>query len=375
MSAPLLPPVNITVIGATGLIGRRHVSHIISEPSTRLTCIVEPTSAGAQLAEELSIPHYPSLESLLLAVGANEVQVDAAIIATPNATHVPLGILCVKHGLTCLIEKPLAVDAASAKALLQAMQAGAAGVGANGAKVLTGHHRRHNSYIRAAKAALDTGVLGEVIAFQGVWALLKDLPYFNDFAWRRTKGSGGPVLINLIHEVDNLRYLFGDVERVFAEKGPHTRGFEVEETVAVTLRFCGGLVGTFVLSDAVASPWNWEMATGENPLIEKTAQTVYTIMGTKGSLSLPEMRLWTYEGEAGNVGSSWLGKLKMDEALRTQIDDEMPFARQLRDLVDVHRGVKEPVCGALEGARSLAVVEAVIKSLESGMPVEIEKIG
>lgn len=56
-------------------------------------------------------------------------------------------------------------------------------------------------------------------------------------------------MINLSHEIDCLRYLFGNITRVYCEVGASTRGFPVDETGAVTLRFGSGVVGTFVFSE------------------------------------------------------------------------------------------------------------------------------
>lgn len=194
-------------------------------------------------------------------------------------------------------EKPIATEIASARELVRVGEE----VRGTSSRILVGHHRRFNSYIRAAKRAVSGGVLGKIIAFHGTWALLKPLDYF-DIEWRRQVGSGGPLLTNMIHEIDYLRYLFGDIVRVYVEPGTPTRRFEVEETVVMTLRMQSGAVGTFVLSDAVVSPYSWEGATGENPTVSATGLSVYTILGTKGSLSLPELRLWKY----AESQESWL---------------------------------------------------------------------
>lgn len=357
------------VIGAAGLIGIRHVQHVLDEPTTTLSCIVDPTPAGASLAEKLNVPNFGSVNALIAAKKAGEIAVDAAIVATPNQTHVPLGILCVDNDISVLVEKPVSVDSASAITLLQA--ASRAKARGSTARVLVGHHRRLNTYIRAAKKAVDSGVLGILVAFQGIWALLKDRPYF-DVEWRKTLGHGGPILINMIHEVDNLRYLFGDIGQVYVERGAETRAHEVEETIAMTLRFESGVVGTFVLSDAVASPYNWESASGENPLVEKKSQAVYTILGTRGSMSVPEMRRWNYDGQGGE--GNWRTAIEIDDSLKSEIDDVAPFTLQLRDLVAVHRGEKEPICSGLEGCKSLSVVEAITKSMESRQVVRVEVV-
>lgn len=68
------------------------------------------------------------------------------------------------------------------------------------------------------------------------------------------------ILINLVHDLDLMRYLFGDIVRVYCENGISTRSFSVEETGALTIKFASGTVGTFIFSDAAASPHNFEGA-------------------------------------------------------------------------------------------------------------------
>lgn len=152
-----------------------------------------------------------------------------------------------------------------------------AAANATGLKVLVGHHRRFNPYIVAAKQQLVDGKLGKgntllqtasssslcslVLAVQGEWTVLKPPEYFAPpTSWRGESKSGGVILINLVHDMDLLRYLFGDVVKVYCEKGPVTRKNSVEETGAVVLTFESGTIGTFIFSDAVASPRNWEGA-------------------------------------------------------------------------------------------------------------------
>lgn len=55
----------------------------------------------------------------------------------------------------------------------------------------------------------------------------------------------------MIHEVDIVRHLLGDIKRVYVEQGPRTRGYEVEETLALTLSFTNGAVGTYLISECV----------------------------------------------------------------------------------------------------------------------------
>ena len=114
----------------------------------------------------------------------------------------------------------------------------------------------------------------------------------------QTSSSGGVVLINLIHEVDLLQYLFGPISLISALETKKTRGYGAEEGAAILMRFESGIVGTFILSDSVPSPWNFEAGTGENPTIPKVENGggFYRVMGTKGSLSVPDSERWSYDG-------------------------------------------------------------------------------
>ena len=115
----------------------------------------------------------------------------------------------------------------------------------------------------AAKAAIDAGTLGRIAAVSAHFLLYKPQDYFAP-AWRRAKGAG-PVFINLIHDLDLLRHLIGEVAEVQAMKSNALRGFEVEDSAAMILRFESGAIGTITLSDSAVAPWSWEFAAGENP--------------------------------------------------------------------------------------------------------------
>jgi predicted dehydrogenase len=239
--------------------------------------------------------------------------------------------------------------------------------------LIVGHHRRFNSYVTTTKRLLDNSSLGRVIALVGIWATYKPDSYFaSPTVWRRSAVSGGPIFINLIHEIDILHYLFGPIVLVHAEATVSQRGYEAEEGAAIILKFESGLVGTFLLSDATPSPWNFEACTGENPMIARVGenQGFLKIIGAEGSLSVGDMSSWSY-GEA--VKKSWTN---MMNETRVAVDkaQRVPFELQVANLVGVVRGKESPVCSGAEGVRAVVVCEAIKRATLTGKPVSNSEI-
>jgi len=344
------PRVRIAVIGA-GLIGHRHIKYIQDDPRCRLTGVVDPYPQAQSLAQAAKTAYYPDIDSFLKRTDA-----EAVIIATPNDTHTPIGIRCAQAGLHLLVEKPIDADPANAEKLIDA--ANQAGVG-----MLVGHHRRFNPYIEAAKTILDEARLGSICAVNALWTTFKPDDYFN-VSWRRQPG-GGPVLINLIHDVDNLRYLFGDVTRVYAEMNSHIRRFPVEDTAAIVMRFNSGVLATIITSDTVASPYNFESATGENPLLHAAHQDCYRIFGTKATLSLPDMTLWQYTDKEKQGWAFPISSERIDVAF-----DE-PIKKQLRHFCDIARQGAVPRCSGADALKTLKSTLAVARAVKGAEPVEM----
>ena len=127
-------------------------------------------------------------------------------------------------------------------------------------------------------------MLGPIVAVVGTALFYKPDDYFDvGGGWRRQPG-GGPILLNLIHEVNNLLSLVGDIVRVQAVTSNATRGFPVEDTAAMVFTFANGALGTFLLSDAAASPRSWEQTVaGERELRRRTPTRTATTSPAPGA--------------------------------------------------------------------------------------------
>ncbi len=357
----------IAVFGA-GLIGARHVEAIVAEPGCELAAIIDPSKEAAALAARHGVDHFDDANAFTAAgaeAGAG-VGADAALIATPNSTHLPIARMCFAAGLPCLIEKPLADTVDDAWAIE------AEGRERN-IPVLVGHHRRHHDRTKQAVELISSGAIGTLAAAQVTWVLKKPAAYFAKGDWRVRRG-GGPVLINLIHEIDLLRFIVGEIVAVSAFYANNLRGNEVEDGAAVLLRFENGALGTVTLSDTAPSPWHFEGGSGENPTIAATGEDGMRLFGTKGSLAFPSMTLWQHDdGEEGHWGTPIRSRqLLSDQELTQGMGAETALREQLRHFCRVVRGQEPPLVSAQDGARNLAVAEALRQSAETGMMVELK---
>ena len=332
----------LAVVG-TGLIGRRHMEAIAAFPGARLVAVADPAPGAAAFASEAGVPHFETAEALM------DVAPDGVVIATPNRLHAAGAEVAIAAGVPVLVEKPLVDDLEAGRAMLAAAERA-------GVAVLCGHHRRHNALIKAAKAAIEAGRLGRIVTLAGTSWLMKPDDYF-DTPWRREPGAG-PVLINLIHEIDLARHFAGDIVAVQAMAG-HGRGFAVEDTAAVTLAFASGALGTFSVSDTVAAPWSWELTAAENPAYPATDATAMMIGGTHGSLEIPAAALWHY-----SEARSWwapIGRTSLVAGPRTD-----PLVAQIANFCGVIAGCEAPLVSGLDGLKALAVVDAIHRSIRSG---------
>jgi len=341
--------VRIAVAGA-GLIGRRHIEEVQASSSAKMAAIVDPGPAGPALAQEFRVPLYASLKELF-----EHDRPDGVILATPNQMHVQGGLECVEAGVPVVVEKPIGDTVEGATRLVEAAEA---------AKVplLTGHHRQHSPIMAKAREIIQSGVLGPIVAVTGSAMFYKPDDYFDvGGGWRREPG-GGPILLNLIHEVNNLLSLVGDIVSVQAMSSNATRGFPAEDTTAMLFRFANGALGTFMLSDTAASARSWEQTSQENkdyPTYED--EDCYHIAGTTGSLSVPTMRLKVFPGKR-----SWYEPFEISTE---QIERTDPLANQVEHFAAVIRGEAEPIVSGRDGLKTLRVIEAVTEAAKTGQIV------
>jgi len=334
----------IAVAGA-GLIGRAHIAALRASASCELSAVVDPSSS-AQAS-------FATIAELL-----RKDRPDGIVLATPNQFHVSQALECIEAGVAVLVEKPVADSLAEGEKLVREVER-------KRARVLVGHHRAHSPIMARAKEVVQAGHLGRIVAIMGSATFFKPDHYFDDGPWRKQQG-GGPILINMIHEVHNLRMLCGEIVAVQAIASHAVRNFPVEDTVATNLQFANGALGSFMLSDTAACPRSWEQTSQENkayPTYED--EDCYVIAGTNGSLSVPTMRLKTY---ARPEDRSWWKPFQVG---MVEITREDPIRLQMEHFGAVVRGEVQPVVSAADGLANLRVTEAITEAARTGAIVRL----
>jgi predicted dehydrogenase len=340
----------IAVIGA-GLIGRTHIDCALNGASVELVGIADPTPEADEIGRSAGVPCFSDYRDLLAKLRPRGV-----VVATPNATHAQIAIDCLEHGAAVLVEKPIADTIEDGQRIGEASRAA-------GLPVLVGHQRRHNTIVRKAKAIVSAGTLGRPVSATVLCTWLKPREYF-DVMWRRQQG-GGPILINLIHDIDLMRHLYGEIDAVQALASNAVRGFEVEDTAAVVLRFRNGALGTVSVSDTTAAPWNWDLSAGEAERFPRQDINAHFYSGTEGSLTLPRLEVWRYRRDQG-AAQGWHDPLTMEQ---TAVHTGSPYSEQLRHFAALVEGKEEPVCSAQDGLRTLEATLAVTRAAATGTQV------
>lgn len=345
-----MQPVQIAIVGASGAIGKRHIGFLKTNPETIPSALVDTAPQAEDLAKSHGIPLYADYREML-----DKARPDGVIVATPNTLHVPMALECIARKIPVLVEKPIAEDIGPALELTEAAET-------SGVPVLIGHHRRHSPILRRAVAAIEGGELGQLVSVVGMHLRRKSDAYFGA-AWRREEG-GGPLLINGAHEIDTMRMLCGEIEGLQAVTSNSARGFAVEDTIAVTIRFKNGVLGTLTISDAVQASWAWELSSGEDVRYAQELTDSMLVCGTKASLALPTLHLqWNEHG--GGEQDPLMRK-------RLPIAPADPWYEEVRHFARVVRGEEAPLVSPEDGTRTLAALLAIKRSAATRAWIDID---
>jgi len=303
----------------------------------------------------------------------------AADICTPHWDHHISAVACLQAGADVMVEKPIGLTVKASKKIIEA-------AGTNGRIVATAENVRRSLGMRTARWAIqERGMIGEPRMFFAQAAGYHPSDYTQNPAmqWRiRQETSGaGMVMDSGAHFVDAIRYLFGDVNRVYGEARTWSDDFyttpdgkrvqsDVEDTWTATMQFDGGLVGV----------WGWSKALPGRSF----RKAIY--YGTEGCIEEDEM-FHPFQGDALIVSKDGkqtsLRELSIEYLLGLSEGERARlFPGGIRDTVaiecwdflDAVVNRRAPEVDGWEGLKAKAISEAILESSRAGRSVTLEEV-
>ena len=285
---------------------------------------------------------------------------DGVILAPPTPVLAQTAKACARAGIPLLVEKPMACTLGEGISLLKECQR-------YKAPILVGYHQRYSIPVQALKDQLRSGRLGKILGVQCIWAVRKPYAYFQQ-PWRIVPNGGGPLMINICHEIDLLRFLLGEIREVNACLSNAGRGNQVEDSGIVSLVFQDGAMASIFFSDAAPSPCSYEATVHENPRIHPMQGNCYTFFGTRGTITFPGLDVFSYRNEHSG---DWLHEL---DVMKVAAGTEDPLLAELHHFIDVIRHGEAPRVDGAEGLMNLIVVEAIKLAWQERRTVKLEEM-
>lgn len=272
-------------------------------------------------------------------------EVDVVCICTPSGEHAAQVVRAAQAGKHVLVEKPMALNLASADAAIRACERAGVRLGV----VL---QRRAEPLFQRIRQAIDAGDLGGLTLSVVTIPYFRPASYYAQAAWRGTWAlDGGGVLMNQgIHLVDLLLWYMGDPVQVRAYASTLHRKIEVEDTLAATLRFKNGALATITATTTAAPgfPHRLEIyGTGGGIQVEGEAVGRWQLCEPAvAKVEPPECATVATAGAGGDPrGIAATGHISI-----------------VRDFIDAVRRGRAPLTDGHEGRRSVAAILAIYEA-------------
>ncbi|MEV8378085.1 Gfo/Idh/MocA family oxidoreductase [Kribbella sp. NPDC056861] len=320
-----------------GLIGAGNIAtvHVAAWQALGARVLVHSAAGAEELAAKYGLEVAPTLDGLLAAV-------DFVDIVTPSATHQEIALAAIRAGKDVICEKPLTLRASEAHELAEA--AAAAGV-----RVYPAHVVRYFPEYVAAHTAVVAGKIGKV----AVARFFRQASSPAGAGWyREVARSGGVIMDLMVHDLDQARWICGEVTSVYAVQSPPTvDGISPVNVAAhVTLTHEGGAISH------LRATWG---ATG-TPF-----KTGFSIAGSSGVLEYTSDQGIGYAEKLQGEGS------KADLLIPSSTLYESPYLTQLRELAAALKSGIEPRVVAADGAAAVYLAEAARESMATGRSVDM----
>jgi predicted dehydrogenase len=349
--------IQIGIIGA-GNIGNVHMNEFKKVPDAVIAAV---TDVYLPLAEARALEHgipkvHASYEAML-----EDPELDAVIIAVPNEMHAAIAIRALEAGKHVLLEKPMAINAESAKQIIRAHRS-------TDRVLMIAHQMRWESINLQVKEQIDKGALGQIYNVKAGWMRRKGIPGWGTWFTQMSKSGGGPLIDIGVHMLDLSLHLMGNAKPVsvfgttYAEFGPKRKGigtwgkpdwngtYDVEDLATALIKLDNG------------STLNLDVSWAAHTDMLDNQPYLY-VMGSEGGATL--------RGNQGRLFTEMFDRTA-DVELSVPAQDEGARVRQSRHFVECIREGKEPITSGLSGLANNLVLEAIYESSRTGNVVTLD---
>jgi predicted dehydrogenase len=321
-SAPARDPRQLAV----GLLGAGYIARVHASAWRRLGArvIVHSREGAAALAARHDFAVANTLDELLDAV-------DLVDIATPTDTHRELALSAIAAGRHVVCEKPLALSEADADDIADAARVA-------GVRLFPAHVARFTAPYATARRAVARGRIGNVAVAR--FARTVEAP--NSSWLHEPSRSGGVILDLMVHDLDQARWMLGEVESVYAVQSRPDAGTAAVSAHA-TLTHTSGAVSF------VRATWG---APGT------AFTTSFSVAGDRGVLS------WDSRSDSEL-------SVNLPSAGARPSTHENPYLTELRAFAAAILEGSDPPVDARDGVAAVAIADAARRSVITGAPVQL----
>lgn len=329
----------ILIVGL-GSIGRRHA---------RLVRSLLPAAKVVGLKRDIRGAHEADIDCLVDSMDeALRFNPQVAVIANPASHHLQTALALARAGIHLLIEKPIANSTEGLVQLIDECRS-------RRLILMTGYNLRFLPSLQKFREALDTQRIGTVLSVRA--EVGQYLPSWRQDADYRESVSakaslGGGALLELSHELDYLRWLFGDVAWVSAILGKQSSlEIDVEDTGHLTLSFATKAEGSSLI------------ATLNLDFIRHDTVRSCTAIGDRGSLRWNAIggTVDVFDANAQSWSSLYASSPQKDES----------YLAEWRHFIDCVRNGSAPLISGEDGLAVLRIVEAARLSSLNGAIVSV----
>jgi predicted dehydrogenase len=331
-------PVRIALIGAGAFVRKAHAPSLLElGDAVQIAAVYSRTRVSAQTVAD-SLPYPVEIHTDIDALLADE-SIEAVDIVLPVPLLPEFVMKSLAAGKHVISEKPIATTVAEGKALIARSRS------CGDLVWMVGENWRYEEAFQVAAKAVRDGRIGQPLFCDLSLQLpvMPDSPYLQT-AWRGSEAfPGGFLLDGGVHHVAGLRTLLGEIESVCALTASHRPDLPAADTMSASLRFASGVIGTYLISYAAGS---------------RLGNDAVHIVGSEGSLRVSRGELVLQSNDACE---------RQQFNVFISVREELAaFAATVRHGAP-HRNPPQ------EALRDLAVVEAMLKSAQTGKAQLVER--